>query len=381
MSDFKGGPFAIPAGRADTAVDAGLRAFMLGVYNKLALGLVLAGAFAYLVGNVPAITSLLYQAGPDGRVGMSLLGWVVMLAPIGNSGMLARRGEVQGAKAAKAAGTIATLSTMSICGLQEVVGAAGTVWFQLYLLRDRDYMKLLLQRAWDLGVRVLAFTVDVAVPGERLREHRQGLAGGMNLAGEVRRAADGLMHPSWLWDVWLMGRPHGFGNVAEAYGGGDFTGFWTWVKDALQVSLTEDDIAWVRANWPGKLLIKGVLDSDDARVAVEAGADGVIVSNHGGRQLDSALSGVAALPRIVEAIGDQAAVLMDGGVRSGEDVVKAMALGAQACLIGRPWAFALAARGEAGVAHVLELFRKQMTTTMVLAGCDDVHKIGTGMLA
>ena len=169
--------------------------------------------------------------------------------------------------------------------------------------------------------------------------------------------------------------------MAEAYGGGDFTGFWTWVKDALQVSLTPDDIAWVRANWPGKLVIKGVIDADDARVCAEAGADGLIVSNHGGRQLDSALSGIAALPRIAEAVGDRMTVLMDGGVRSGEDVVKAMALGAQACLIGRPWAYALAARGEAGVAHVLELFRKQMTTTLVLAGCDDVTKIGTGMLA
>ena len=305
----------------------------------------------------------------------------VLLAPIGNSGMLARRGEVQGARAARAAGTIATLSTMSICGLPEVVGAAGPVWFQLYLLRDRDHMKLLLQRAWDLGVRVLAFTVDVAVPGERLREHRQGLAGGASLADELRRAADGLMHPGWLLDVYLLGRPHSFGNVAEAYGGGGFAQFWTWVREALQVSLTPEDIAWVRENWPGKLVIKGVIDPDDARVAAEAGADGLIVSNHGGRQLDSALSGIAALPRIVEAVGDRLTVLMDGGVRSGEDVVKAVALGAQACLIGRPWAYALAARGEAGVAHVLELFRKQIATTLVLAGCDDVSKIGTGMLA
>jgi L-lactate dehydrogenase (cytochrome) len=304
----------------------------------------------------------------------------VVLAPIGNSGMFARRGEVQGARAAKAAGTIATLSTLSICDLREVVGAAGPVWFQLYLLRDRGHMRLLLQRAWDLGVRVLAFTVDVAVPGERLREHRQGLAGGMGPADEVRRVADGLMHPGWLLDVYLLGRPHSFGNVAEAYGGGGFGAFWTWVKQALQVSLTPDDVAWVRENWPGKLLIKGVLDPDDARVAAEAGAAGVIVSNHGGRQLDSALSGVAALPRIVEAVGDRMTVLMDGGVRSGEDVVKAMALGAQACLIGRPWAYALAGRGEAGVAHVLELFRKQIATTLVLAGCDDVRKIGTGML-
>lgn len=306
----------------------------------------------------------------------------VALAPIGMSGMFSRRGEVSGAKAARDAGTIATLSTMSICDLREVVGAAGPVWFQLYLLRDRDYMKLLLQRAWDLGCRVLLFTVDVPVPGERLREHRQGLAGGLGLADQARRVADGLMHPGWLLNVWLMGRPHAFGNVAEAFqGAGGFGGFWTWVREALQVSLTPEDLAWVRANWPGKLLVKGVLDTDDARVAVEAGADGVVVSNHGGRQLDSAQSGVVALPRIVEAIGDQAAVLMDGGVRSGEDVVKAMALGAQACLIGRPWAYALAARGQDGVAQVLELFRKQIATTLVLTGCDDVNKIGMGMVA
>lgn len=305
----------------------------------------------------------------------------LLLAPVGMSGMYARRGEVQAARAAKTAGTVACLSTLSICDVREVTAAAGPVWFQLYLLRDRDYMKLLLKRVWDLGCRVLAFTVDVAVPGERLREHRQGLAGGTGPLDEMRRAVDGLAHPGWLYDVYLMGRPHGFGNVSEAYGGGGFGGFWTWVREALQVALTPEDVAWVREHWPGKLLIKGVADADDARVAVEAGADGVIVSNHGGRQLDSALSGVAALPRIVEAVGDRAVVLMDGGVRSGEDVVKAMALGARACLIGRPWAFALAAQGEAGVTHVLELFRKQMVTTMVLAGCADVSRIDTGMLA
>ena len=305
----------------------------------------------------------------------------LLLAPVGMSGMFARRGEVQGARAARDAGTVSCLSTMSICDLREVTHAAGPVWFQLYLLRDRDYMKLLLQRAWDLGCRVLTFTVDVAVPGERLREHRQGLAGGTSPLDEMRRVLDGLTHPGWLYDVDLMGRPHRFGNVAEAYGGGGMTGFWTWAREALQVSLTPEDIAWVRTNWPGKLVIKGVVDADDARVAVEAGADGVIVSNHGGRQLDSALSGVAALPRIIDAIADQAVVLMDGGVRSGEDVIKALALGARACLIGRPWAYALAAGGETGVAHLLELFRKQMVTTMILAGCEDVAYAGTGLLA
>jgi L-lactate dehydrogenase (cytochrome) len=305
----------------------------------------------------------------------------LILAPVGMSGMFRRRGEVQGAKAAAAAGTTMCLSTLSICDAREVVAAAGPVWYQLYLLRDRAYMKVLLERVWNLGCRVLAFTVDVMVPGERLREHRQGMAGGVTLAEEARRVFDGLTHPAWLWDVYLHGRPHAFGNVHEAYGGGDFGAFWTWVREAMVIGLTPEDIAWIRANWPGKLVIKGVLDADDARVAVEAGVDGIIVSNHGGRQLNAALSGIAALPRVVEAVDGRATVLVDGGVRSGEDVVKAMALGAAGCLIGRPWAWALAARGEAGVSHVLELFRKQMATTMILAGCDDVAHIGSGMLA
>jgi L-lactate dehydrogenase (cytochrome) len=305
----------------------------------------------------------------------------LVLAPVGMTGMYARRGEVQAARAAKAAGVVQCLSTMAVCDVREVVKAAGPVWYQLYLLRDRAYMKTLLQRVWDLGCPVLAFTVDVPVPGERLREHRQGLAGGLGVADEIARAFDGLMHPGWMWDVWLRGRPHSFGNVDEAFGGGGFGGFWTWVRDALQVGLTPDDIAWIRENWPGKLIIKGVIDPEDARRAVDAGADGVIVSNHGGRQLDSALSAIKALPRVVEAVGGRATVMMDGGVRSGEDIVRAMALGADGVMLGRAWVWALASRGEAGVAHVLELFRRQMTTTMVLAGCDDVKKIGPGMLA
>jgi L-lactate dehydrogenase (cytochrome) len=306
----------------------------------------------------------------------------VVLAPVGMTGMYARRGEVQAARAARDAGTVACLSTMSICDVREVTAAAGPVWYQLYLLRDRAYMKVLLERVWSLGCRVLVFTVDVAVPGERLREHRQGLAGGLSAAGAVMRAFDGLAHPHWLWDVYLRGRPHTFGNVHEAFSGNGGVGaFWTWVRDALQVSLTPEDIAWVRQNWPGKLLIKGVLDPEDARRAVDAGADGVIVSNHGGRQLDSALSGIKALPRVVEAVGDRAVVMMDGGVRTGEDVVRALALGARGVMIGRAWVYGLAARGETGVAHVLELLRKQMTTTMVLAGCDDVTKAGPDMLA
>ena len=306
----------------------------------------------------------------------------LVLAPVGMTGMYRRRGEVQAARAARDAGITACLSTMSICDVREVTAAAGPVWYQLYLLRDRGHMAALLRRVWDQGCRVLVFTVDVAVPGERLREHRRGLAGGMTLGGHAERVADGLAHPAWLYDVYLRGRPHAFGNVQEAFGGdGGFGAFWTWFKDALQASITPDDIAWIRQAWPGKLVIKGVLDPEDARLAADAGADGVVVSNHGGRQLDSALSGIAALPAVVDAVGGRLTVLMDGGVRSGEDVVRALALGAQGCLIGRAWVWGLAARGEAGVAHVLELFRKQMRTTLVLAGCDDVRKVGPGLLA
>lgn len=305
----------------------------------------------------------------------------VLLGPVGLGGMTRRRGEVKAVRAAHAAGTVACLSNVALCGLPEIAAAApGPMWFQLYLLRDRGYVQVLLQRAWDLGCRVLALTVDVPVTGERLREHRRGLAGGLGLSGEIDRVLDGLSHPAWLWDVYLAGRPHRFGNLPEAQSG-SFTEFWSWFREALDPVITPDDLAWLRKVWPGKLIIKGVLDPDDARLAVEAGADGVIVSNHGGRQLDSALSAVRALPRVVEAVDGRAAVLMDGGVRSGEDVVRAMALGAQACLIGRPWIWALAARGEAGVAHVLELFRKQIATTLVLGGCDDVTKVGPWMLA
>ncbi len=307
----------------------------------------------------------------------------LVLAPIGLTGMYARRGEVQVAVAAKQAGVVMCNSTMAICDVREVTAAAGPVWYQLYLLRDRAYMKILLDRVWAQGCTVLALTVDVGVPGERQREHRRGMTGELGPLGHLTRAIDGITHPAWLWDVYAKGRPHIFGNVNEAFGGGDggFAAFWTWARTAMQVSLTPDDVAWVRENWPGKLVVKGVIDPDDARRAVDAGADGVIVSNHGGRQLDSALSGIKALPRVAEAVGDRATVMMDGGVRTGEDVIRAMALGAKGCMIGRAWVWGLAARGGAGVSHVLELFRKQMTTTLVLAGCDDVRKVGPDMLA
>jgi L-lactate dehydrogenase (cytochrome) len=306
----------------------------------------------------------------------------LVMAPVGLTGMFARRGEVQAARAARAAGVPFCQSTLSICGLREVADAAAPQWFQLYMLRDRGLMKTLLERAWGLGCPVLMFTVDTPVPGERLREQRLGMTAAPTALGKTARALDGLAHPGWLLDVYLRGRPHHFGNVAEALEQPvAISSFWAWLKDALEAGLGLEHVEWLRANWPGKLVIKGVLDPEDARAVVAAGADGVVVSNHGGRQLDAAPSSISALPGIADAVGDRTCVLMDGGVRSGEDVVRALALGAQGCLIGRAWVWALAAHGQAGVEALLGILRHQMATTMMLAGCADVGRIGRDALA
>ena len=307
----------------------------------------------------------------------------VMLAPVGMAGMYARRGEVQAAKAAKAAGVPMCLSTVSVCDLDEVVTGVGTPpWFQLYMIRDRGYMAELLARAKSLGCPVLVFTVDLPVPGARYRDMRTGLFGGApSLTTGIKRALDGITHLDWLLDVQLGGKPHTFGNLAaaipEAKGMAEF---WPWVTKNFDPSLTWADLDWIRTHWDGPIVIKGILDPDDARQAVKAGANGIVVSNHGGRQLDGVLSGVRALPPIADAVGDDLAILMDGGVRSGLDVVKALALGARACLIGRPWAWALGARGEAGVAHVLQILRQEMVMAMALTGCTDVRQAGRDLL-
>jgi len=307
----------------------------------------------------------------------------VMLAPVGMAGMYARRGEVQAARAAKAAGVPFCLSTVGVCDLDEVTTGAGVApWFQLYMIRDRGYMAELLARAKGLGCPALVFTVDLPVPGARYRDMRTGLFGGApSLTGGLKRALDGITHPHWLLDVQMGGKPHVFGNLAaaipEAKGMAEF---WPWVTKNFDPSLTWKDLDWIRTHWDGPIIIKGILDPEDAREAVKVGANGIIVSNHGGRQLDGVLSGVRALPPIAEAVGDDLTILMDGGVRSGLDVVKALALGAKACLIGRPWAWALGARGEAGVAHVLQILRQEMTMAMALTGCTDVRQADRSLL-
>jgi len=306
----------------------------------------------------------------------------VVLSPIGMAGMLARRGEVQAARAAQAAGVPFTLSTVGICDMDEVAKAVTPPWFQLYMLRDRGFMSAVLERAKAAGCPVLVFTVDLPVPGARYRDRRNGLFGGAPGGMSLKRALDGLSHPEWLWDVHLNGKPHTFGNIAAAVPNAKGAAeFWPWVTNNFDTTLTWEHISWLRERWPGPLVLKGVLDAEDAREARRCGVDGLVVSNHGGRQLDGVLSGIRALPAIADAVGDDLTVLMDGGVRSGLDVVKAVAAGAKACLLGRAWAFALAAQGETGVANMLEIVRAEMLTALALTGTPDIRSVDRSVLA
>jgi L-lactate dehydrogenase (cytochrome) len=297
----------------------------------------------------------------------------VILGPIGIAGMYARRGEAQAARAAKAAGVPFALSTVGVCPLEEVAAAAAPPWLQLYMIRDRGFMAEMLARARNADCPALLFTVDLPTPGARYRDARQGM-NSETFSARLRQTLDGLAHPRWLWDVQMRGQPLVPGNIAPvAPDLKSLTQFWGWIGRNFDPSVTWDDIAWVRERWSGPLILKGVLDAEDAREAVRRGVDGLVVSNHGGRQLDGVASGIAALPAIANAVGGEITVLMDGGVRSGLDVLRALALGAKACLIGRAWAFALGARGEAGVAHVLQIIKSELRVAMSLTGCTDVR--------
>jgi len=304
----------------------------------------------------------------------------VVLAPVGIAGMYARRGEVQAARAAQAASVPFTLSTVSLCSIAEVAESAAPPWFQLYMLRDRGFMAEMLASAREAACPVLVFTVDLPVPGARYRDARNGMAAD-SFTARLRQARDALARPGWMWDVWANGRPLIPGNVASvAPDLKSLTQFWTWIGRNFDPSVTWKDIDWVRERWPGPLVIKGVLDPEDAREAARIGADGLVVSNHGGRQLDGVASGIAALPAVADAVGGRMTVLMDGGVRSGLDVLRALALGAKACLIGRAWAYALGAGGEAGVARMLEIMRQELRLAMSLTGCLDVRDAGPDLL-
>ncbi len=306
----------------------------------------------------------------------------VILAPVGLGGMFARRAEVQAARAAEAAGVPFIESTVSICSIEEVADATTTPpWFQLYVMRDRGYAEELMARARAVRAPVLVLTIDLAVVGARHRDIRNAMGGGVPPWAKLVRGLDLVSHPRWVRDVPLGGKPLTFGNLVKAVPGATTPdAFRSWVDAQFDPSVTWDDIAWVREHWDGRLVVKGVLDPDDARRAVEVGVDGVVVSNHGGRQLDAVPSTARALPAIIEEIGDRAEVLVDGGIRTGLDVVKMMALGARAVLVGRAWAWAVAARGEAGVRHVLAVMKSDIDVALGLTGHTSIAGIDRSAL-
>ena len=298
------------------------------------------------------------------------------LAPVGMAGMFARRGEVQGARAAQKAGIPFTTSTVGICPVEEVAAAIRQpFWFQLYMLRDRDLILKLLARAQAAGCDTLAFTVDLPVAGMRLRDFRNGMLGG-GIPGKLSQLAQIVTSPLWAVDVGLRGKPHNFGNLREVVPDpDDLDAYKAFIDAQFDPTVTWEDIGWLRSVWDGKILIKGVLEPDDALAAVDKGADGVIVSNHGGRQLDGVASTISKLAGVTAAVGDRTEVYLDGGVRSGIDVVKALALGARGVLIGRPWVYAIAGCGEAGLVDLLDVFQREIATAMALMGVNRVEEI------
>ncbi len=302
----------------------------------------------------------------------------VALAPVGFAGMMARRGEAQAARAARAAGLPFTLSTVGICGFDEVKAAAGgPTWFQLYMLRDRGLVAALLDQVWASGCRSLVFTVDLPVLGPRHRDPRHGI-GQPGLRPKLIKLAQLLTRPHWLRQVAIGGKPHSFGSLGDQVPAArDFETFRTWVDAQFDPTVGWADIDWLRARWQGRLALKGLLDLDDVEPALASGADALIVSNHGGRQLDGAPSTARVLPAIAKAVNKRCELLVDGGIRSGIDVFRALALGADGVMIGRPWVWALAAAGEAGVRSLIETWKNELRTTMALAGVTRIADIGT----
>ncbi|HEU5068337.1 MAG TPA: L-lactate dehydrogenase [Sphingomicrobium sp.] len=294
----------------------------------------------------------------------------VGLGPVGLSGLYARRGEVQAAKAAAAAGVPFALSTVSACSLEEVAACGHVPWFQLYFVKDKGFAADMIDRAKAAGCGALVLTVDLPVPGARYRDARAA-------GGGPRRWADLLARPGWLWDVGINGRPISLGNLESVVGKrAPLSHFQAWIHANFEPSVSWKDLDWVRDRWKGPLIVKGILDPEDARQAAASGAEAIVVSNHGGRQLDGAASTARALPRIADVVEGQIQLLADGGVRSGLDVVRMLALGADFVLLGRAWVYALGARGGHGVAHVLKLIEAEMKVAMALTGCTKISEIG-----
>lgn len=308
------------------------------------------------------------------------VGMPVVLAPVGLTGMYARRGEVQAARAAANKQVPFTLSTVSVCAIDEVQRQSpAPIWFQLYVLKDRGFMRDALERAQAAGVETLVFTVDMPVPGARYRDAHSGMSGP---GAAWRRMLQAVTHPRWAWDVGIHGRPHDLGNISAYRGAAtgleDYIG---WLGANFDPGIGWRDLQWIRDVWKGSIVIKGILDVEDAREAVRFGAQGIVVSNHGGRQLDGVLSSARALPAIADAVKGQLTILADSGVRSGLDVVRMLALGADAAMLGRAFIYALAADGQAGVANLLDLFDREMRVAMALTGVRTIADIDSTIIA
>lgn len=303
----------------------------------------------------------------------------IALAPTGLTGMQHGDGEILAARAAEAAGVPFCLSTMSICSLEDVVAAVKKpIWFQLYVMRNRDFSGSLVERAIAAKCSALMLTLDLQVVGQRHRDVKNGMTVPPRIT--LANIIDVATKPRWVLSV-LGGKRKTFGNLAGRVPGMEGAlSLAQWTNGQFDPTLNWDDVKWIRKLWPGKLILKGVLDVDDARQAVDCGADAVVVSNHGGRQLDGAPSSISALPKVVDAIGTRTEVLFDGGIRSGQDVVRALALGARACLIGRAFLYGLGAGGEAGVALAIDIIRKEMDVTMALTGRRTVAEIDRTVL-
>ena len=301
----------------------------------------------------------------------------VALAPVGLAGINRRRGEVLAARAAQAHNIPFTLSTVSLCSIEEVAAAVEQPsWFQLYMLKDRGFITDLLQRVEHAGCTTLIMTVDLPVIGSRYRDHRSGMTASANISNQLYRLQQLLMRPRWLWDVGLLGGPHTLGNLNSMLSQkASLADYQRYISDNFDASTSWDAVEFIRSHWSGKIVLKGILDSQDAQQASTSGVDGIVVSNHGGRQLDGALSTARALPAIVDRIAGDLTVLADGGIESGLDVLRMLALGADGVMLGRAWCYALAADGERGVAHMLSLLKDEMRVAMALTGHTSIASI------
>jgi L-lactate dehydrogenase (cytochrome) len=302
------------------------------------------------------------------------------LGPVALTGMQHRDGEILACRAAQAAGLPFCLSTMSICSIEDVAEAVNKpFWFQLYVMKDRGFVRSLIERAAAAKCSALVLTIDLQVLGQRHCDMRNGLT----VPPEIRlkNIINIATKPGWVLGM-LRGKRKTFGNLAGQTGGTqNVNSLASWIATQFDPALSWKDVEWIRSLWPGKLILKGVLDVEDARLAAKAGASALVVSNHGGRQLDGAPSSISALPRIADAVGAEIEVMFDGGIRSGQDVLRALALGARSCLIGRAYIFGLAAAGEAGVAKAIQIIRNELDVSMALCGVNSIRQIDRRVIA